>query len=103
MAPAPRHSSPYPNGGGGGNYSDPRPWWFRDFEDRLQLRLDRFEAEVRGELGKVNARVWPLEQDRERRRGTVVTWRAIAATIVAVAALGTIIGLAAALIAGGGT
>lgn len=78
------HEPPYPDG------VDPRPWWFRDFEARLDRRLESIERMLDAH-----------ESDRQQRRGVVLTGRTVALVITTLAAFGSVIGVAVALLAGG--
>lgn len=78
----PNHPVPYPSAG-----DDPRPWWFRQFEERL---LDEIRA-IKKDVGE-------LKSDRSTRQGVAVTWRGAAMAVGAGAAMLTIIVLLVTLI-----
>ena len=86
----PRQDLPYPD-------RDPRPWWFRDFEGRLDVRLTGIDTR----LGGIDTRLGSLEDDKERRGGVGLSWRVIAQAVVGLAAFVAIIIGIASLAAGG--
>jgi hypothetical protein len=87
----PRQDLPYPD-------RDPRPWWFRDFEGRLESRFVGLDTR----LGSIETKVGTLEMDRSQWGGVGRFWRVIGQAVVGLAALVAIVIGIASLAGGGG-
>ncbi len=65
-------------------------------------QINRENSSQSNKLAHIETKVDALEEDRSQRRGVVLTGKVAAAFIASAAALGTIIALLVALLAGGG-